>query len=129
MHYRTIAPAALALLAAVLGGCQKSPKDRLQGRWVGKQVENFPAPEAARAQGWATHTSFEFRGSRVRVSIPAESPREGTYKIARVDESDLTVEFLRPHGGADAVELALEGEDTLRWKLGDGRAILLERAD
>ncbi len=121
----------VALLAAVpaLWGCATTAKDRLEGRWVGDTVDSFPASQRARALGWAKGTAISFEGARVTVSIPAESPREGTYKLAELGPDELKVTFLRPHGAADEVTFRFEGEDRLRWMLGDGRSIVLRKAD
>ncbi len=119
----------LAMCAGVatLTGCKDSPKERLEGRWVGERVENFRPDQSARAEGWAKGTSFVFKGSRVTVSIPAESARSGTYKVTALSEHELRVTFLRAHGAKDEVEMQLEGEDMLRWKLGDGRSVLMRK--
>jgi hypothetical protein len=129
MRSKLTAPVALALLLPVLTGCKTTPKQRLQGRWVGERVENFQTGQANRAQGWAAGTSFEFRGSQVTVVIPAESPRQGTYEIRKATEQEVVVSFLRPHGARDEVTFLVEGEDQLRWVLGDGRSILLRKVD
>jgi hypothetical protein len=112
-----------------LTGCETTPKERIQGKWVGERVENFPAGHAERAQGWVSGSSFEFDGSRVTVSIPAERPRQGTYKIKQATEAGLLVAFLRPHGASDDVAFQFEGADHMRWLLGDGRSIVMKRAD
>lgn len=126
MRHATAAPFVLAL-ALPLFGCAKGPKDRLQGRWVGERVDSFHPSQAGRATGWVANTSFEFKGSRVTVSIPAESPREGTYKVTSAQEDQLRIAFLRPDGPQDEVDFLFEGEDALRWMLGDGRSVVLRR--
>lgn len=120
---------ALLVILSVVGltGCEETPKERLEGRWVGERVENFPPGQAARAEGWAKGASFVFNGSRVVVTIPAESPREGTYQVAEASEQQVLVTFLRPQGMQDQVAFAFEGEDRLRWMLGDGRSIVLRK--
>ncbi|MBI4954058.1 MAG: hypothetical protein HY908_18690 [Myxococcales bacterium] len=122
--YLWLAP---TLLFAVIG-CKGSPKDRIQGRWIGERVDSFHGAQAGRASGWATGASFEFKGSRVKISIPAESPREGTYQIAKASAEELTVNFLRQNGDVDTATFRFEGDDRLRWNLGDGRSVVLRRA-
>ncbi|MBW2524099.1 MAG: hypothetical protein JRI23_07985 [Deltaproteobacteria bacterium] len=128
MKNRTLVP---LLLAAVpwLAGCETSPKDRLQGRWVGQEVEHFAAEQARRASGWARGATFEFRGNRVTVGIPTERPRQGTYRITAASPDELRISFVRPHGPQDEATFRFDGDDVLRWMLGDGRAIVLRRAD
>jgi hypothetical protein len=129
MRFRFAAPIAVFLTLPALAGCESTPKERLQGTWVGERVDNFQPQQAARADGWARGMSFEFKGSRVTVSVPAESPRVGTYKITEATEDQMLVSFLRPHGASDEVTLRLEGEDKMRWMVGDGRSVLLRRAE
>ncbi|MBM4357394.1 MAG: hypothetical protein FJ096_04715 [Deltaproteobacteria bacterium] len=124
---RFIASLALLACAPSLAACSQDPRKQLEGRWVGEKVEHFSSVQAARADGWAAGTSFEFRGSKVTVSVPAESPREGSYQITRVKEGALELAFLGPDGARDKAEFQREGE-RLRWQLGDGRSILLRRA-
>ena len=121
----------LAVMFALPGltGCETTPKQRIQGKWVGEGVENFPAGHAERAQGWASGSSFEFVGSRVTVTIPAERPRQGTFKIQQATEAGMQLAFLRPHGSSDEVAFQFEGEDRMRWLLGDGRSIVMRKAD
>ena len=122
---RDVLPFAALLLIV---GCATSPKERLEGRWVGEVAESFPAGQSERVQGWARGAAFEFRGSRVTVSVPAESPRHGTFKVASIDDDQLRVTFLRAHGAADEVTFLFEGEDKLRWMLDGGRSIVMRRA-
>jgi hypothetical protein len=109
--------------------CHRTPRDRLQGRWIGAEADAFAPAEARRANGWASGASFEFRGSRVIVTIPAESPREGAFEIAHVSGEELRVRFVRPHGTHDEATLVFEGRDRLRWKLDAERSILLRKVD
>lgn len=120
---------AMWMAASGLLACGTTPNQRLQGKWVGERVENFTAAQAARAAGWIAGASFEFSGSRVTVSIPAESPRQGTYKLEVANGDELLVSFLRPHGAKDQVALRFEGNKRLRWNLQDGRSIVLRKVD
>jgi hypothetical protein len=117
----------LAAAVCILTGCDDTPKERLEGRWIGERVDSFHPAQAPRAAGWATGLSFTFKGSRVTVAIPAESPRRGTYKIAQATKDELRLRFLRPTGAADEATFRFEGEDQLRWMLGDGRSIVLRK--
>jgi len=118
----------IAVALPVAAGCASGPKDRLQGKWVGDAVDQFQPDQSIRAQGWASGTTFEFRGARVTITIPAESPREGTFQVAAHNGDDLTVTFLRDQGVTDSAAFRFEG-DRLRWLLGDGRSVLLKKVD
>jgi hypothetical protein len=121
---------ALALLIAfpAVAGCAKSPRDRLQGRWLGESIENVPVSQLQKATGWVKGTAIEFNGSKVTVTIPAESPRTGTYTVTRKEGDALLVSFKREEGGRDEAEMALVGDHQLRWRIGDGREIVMNKA-
>lgn len=128
MRIRVNTALALALALPALAGCEKTPKDKLQGRWLGEAIENVPEGQVAKATGWVKGTAIEFAGNKVTVTIPAESPRSGQFKVAKVDGDQMTVSFLREEGGHDEAEMRLVGEDTLRWSIGQGREVVLLKA-
>src|SRR4051794_36529782 len=101
MRTRVPSYIAFAIALPAAAGCDKTPRDRLQGRWLGEGIENVSAPEVARATGWVKGTALEFNGSKVTVPTPAETPRTGTFKIAKADGDRVTVSFLRDEGGHD----------------------------
>lgn len=118
----------LAVLSGVLlVGCGHPIQKKLDGRWLGDSVENFDDSVVAAATGWAKGTSLEFSGPTVTVSIPAEEPRTGKYKIVSVHESDIQLGIERKDGAVDPVLFKLDDERSMRWMLGDGRAIVLRR--
>lgn len=119
---------ALALTLPLLAGCDKSPKDRLQGRWLGESIENVSPGQAPKATGWVKGTAFDFQGNKVTVTIPAETPRTGSFKVAKAEGDVLLVSFLRDEGGHDEAELQLVGEKELRWRVGQGREIVMLKA-
>ena len=119
---------ALALLLPVVAGCEKSPKDKLQGRWLGESIENVPSAQLAKSTGWVKGTAIEFAGNKVTVTIPAETPRTGTFKVAKAEGDGLLGSFLRDEGGPDEADMKLVGDQTLRWRIGDGREIVLLKA-
>jgi hypothetical protein len=128
MESSAIAPLVLVAAATLTAGCASSPKERLEGRWIGEAVESFHPTNTKRALGWAKGTHFTFKGSQVTVSIPAESARRGTFKIAQASADELRLKFMRTTGAVDEATFRFEGEDKLRWQLGDGRSILLRKA-
>ena len=119
---------ALVLVLPVVAGCEKSPKDKLQGRWLGESIENVPSAQLAKSTGWVKGTAIEFAGNKVTVTIPAETPRTGTFKVAKAEGDGLVVSFLRDEGGHDEAEMKLVGDQTLRWRIGDGREIVMLKA-
>ncbi|MCC6553200.1 MAG: hypothetical protein IT372_09295 [Polyangiaceae bacterium] len=128
MRTRVKTALALALTLPAAAGCSKAPRDRLQGRWYGESITNAPADQAAKATGWVKGTAIEFSGSKATVTIPAESPRSGTFKVARVEGDRVTVAFMRPEGGRDEADFRLDPQDrTLRWDIGAGREVVLRR--
>src|SRR5688500_13622065 len=80
----------IALLAALgVTACGHPVQKKLEGRWLGDGVENFDDEAVATATGWARGASMEFAGSSLTVTIPAEEPRSGKYKVVSVHEGDV----------------------------------------
>ena len=128
MRKRVSTALALAITLPAAAGCDKTPRDRLQGRWLGESVENVPEAQAAKVTGWVKGTALEFSGTKVTVTIPAESPRTGQFKVAKAEGDAVTLSFLREEGGRDEAVMRFAGEDTLRWSIGSGREVVLLRA-
>ena len=116
-----------ASAALLLAGCGNPVQRKLEGRWLGESVENFDAKDVAAATGWARGLSLEFSGSRLTVAVPAEEPRSGKYKVASVHENDVQLAVTRPDGAVDTTSLKLDDERSLRFMIGDTRAIVLRR--
>lgn len=118
----------MALACAVsLTGCGNPVSRHLEGRWFGESVENFDDNEIPAATGWAKGMSMEFAGSTITVIVPAEEPRTGQYRIAKVDTRDAYLVIEQPTGKQDRVHFHLDSPDSIRWMLGEGRAIVLQR--
>ncbi len=128
MRIRIKTALALAISLPVVAGCEKSPKDKLQGRWLGESIENVPSAQLTKSTGWVKGTAIEFQGNKVTVTIPAETPRTGTFKVAKAANDGLLVSFVRDEGGHDEAEMKLVGDQTLRWSIGDGREIVMLKA-
>jgi len=127
MRSRIMTALALAVTLPTAAGCDKSAKDRLQGRWLGDSIDNVPSAQLAKATGWVKGTAIEFNGNKVTVTIPAETPRSGTYSVTRKEGDALLVSFKRDEGGRDEAEMALVGDHTLRWRIGGGREIVMQK--
>lgn len=128
MRISTKTALALLLVVPAAAGCSRTPKDRLQGRWLGETIENVSVPHLAKAMGWVKGTALEFQGSKATVMIPAESPRSGTFRVTDSEGDRVTVSFLREEGGRDEAEFQFVGESQLRWHIGDGRQIVMVKA-
>jgi hypothetical protein len=128
MQTRVFKVLVLTVALSAMVGCEKSPRDRLQGRWLGESIENVNPADVAKATGWVKGAALEFSGSKVTVTIPAESPRVGTFKVAKLDDDRVTVSFLRGEGGRDDAALRFVGDEQIRWDIGAGREIVLLRA-
>src|SRR4051812_8167100 len=118
-------------------GCGRSPADKLAGKWVGDRIDNVSADDVARATGWVKGTSFEFAGDKVTVTIPAESARKGTFKVAKADGDKMTLAITRTDdvtkapstesATPDLAALTMLDPKTIRWDIGDSREIVLVR--
>lgn len=128
LGWRAGCPLTLALCLPLLAGCAKTPRDKLQGRWLGESIDNVPAAEVVKATGWVKGTALEFSGNKVTVTIPAESPRTGTFKVAKVEGEKVVVAFQRPEGGRDEATFRFHGDSALVWEAGEGRDVLLLKA-
>lgn len=119
----------LPLMGTLIIGCAKSPRDKLQGKWVGETAEQVHPSQAAPAAGWAKGTRLEFAGNKVTVAVPAESPRTGTFKIDKVKGNELDLVFKRSGGGEDRAKVALADDGKLIWTLGGGVQLVMRRDD
>jgi hypothetical protein len=124
---RSLTFAALLLPLFCAAACSKGPQDKLQGKWVGSEIDNVPPDQQARAGGWVKATSFEFKGSKLTVNVPAEEPRSGEFKVARAQGNHLTLQVSRPDGTADEAAFVLADENNLSWDIGNERVVKLRR--
>ena len=113
--------------ALLLAGCGNPVQRKLEGRWLGESVENFDAKDMAAATGWARGLSLEFSGTKLTVAVPAEEPRTGKFKVSSVHENDVQLAVTRADGAVDNASFKLDDERSLRFMLGDNRAVVLRR--
>lgn len=116
--------AGTALLA--LNGCAHPVAKKLQGRWFGEAVENFDEDNIAAATGWVRGTSFEFAGSSVTVTVPAEEPRRGHYQVASAHEGEVVLK-IESEDSTRRARFTLDDEHLMRWHLDDRRSVVLRR--
>jgi hypothetical protein len=124
---RHLALASCICLSLAAAGCSKGPQDRLQGTWTGESIDNIPPDQVARANGWVKHTSFDFHGDKVTIAIPAEGPREGTYKVERANGNRMTLLISRGPGEPDSTTLTFTGENSFKWDIGNERTVKFTR--
>ena len=115
-------------LPVCLMGCSKDPKERLEGTWKGQEVNNVQGPQKLEATAWAQGVRFEFDQSKMTVTVPSEKPRSGDYDIEDADDEKLTIRVAREAGGTDSANFTFD-DDKLLWEIGDGREVVLARAD
>lgn len=109
--------------------CAHPAEEALEGRWEGISVENFELESAAAASGWARGTSFEFRGNRLKVQVPATEPRTGIYRLTAIDERRVSLSVLDAHGEESELELIFDDTRSLRWVMDEGRTVVLKRRE
>lgn len=115
--------ACLALLAA----CSHPAERALEGRWYGERVENFSIEEVASATAWARGTSFEFRRPHLTVAVPAEEPRQGSYRLSAIEDRTVKLTVLDANGEQNELELIVDDHNSMRWVLGEGRTLVLKK--
>jgi hypothetical protein len=118
---------ASVLIVPTLMGCGDPVQRQLEGRWLGDSVDSFEQRDLSRATGWAKGVSFEFSGTKMTVTIPAEEPRTAPYKVAGVHASDVRLVVQRPDGKTDPVHLKIDDERSLRWMLDGTRSVVFRR--
>ncbi len=110
-----------------LTACGHPAEKALRGKWLGERVENFEFADVAAATAWARGTSFEFRGQRLTVAVPAEEPRTGTYRLAQIQDRTVRLSVLGTNGETSDLELVVDDDTSLRWVLGDGKTMVMRR--
>jgi len=119
----------LAIAPLALAGCGGGPADKLEGKWVGDRIDNVSAEQVARATAWVKATTLEFAGDKLTVTIPAETARKVSFKVANVDGDKVVLSVHRKDGPPrDEAIFTLQGDKSLRWDIGQNREITLVRA-
>jgi hypothetical protein len=127
LPYLVVAATSLIVGALSTIGCAHPLTRRLEGRWLGHAVENFDDGEMALATGWARGTSFEFSGSRLTVTVPAEDPRVGTFKVESAHGGDFTLAIEDGQGRRSRSRFTFDQDHLVRWHLDEARSIVLRR--
>lgn len=129
MRPRSLVREFVALLFGLVTcvACSHPAERALQGVWLGTAVENFEEQELPAATGWAKGTQFEFQGTRLTVTVPAEGSRHGTYRLNAIQDRHVTLSVLDTEGELSEMELIVDDAENLRWVLEEGRTLLLKR--
>lgn len=118
---------AAVFFLGVCGGCSHPAERAISGHWYGESVENFDPEHIPAATGWARGTSLEFEGTKLRVTVPAEEPRTGTYRLTAIEDRAVTLSVLDASGETSELKLIVDDESSLRWVMGEGRTMVLRR--
>lgn len=122
-HFVLLLSTALPLC---LAACSGSHQQKLQGKWLGDSITNVAPEQAADATAWVKGVSFEFKDDKMTVTIPAEQPRTGTFKVEDASGDSLKLQVTREGGEVDSAKLVMT-DDKLHWDIGDGREVVLTR--
>lgn len=117
----------LLLFVIGTGACARSAARDLEGQWEGVSVENVELAQLAQVTGWARGLSFDFGGSVVTIGMATELPRSGSYRVVRENGRELTLDIIAPDGKVDRAQFVLDSREQLRFRIGEGRSILLRR--
>jgi hypothetical protein len=116
--------ARLAVLSCLAVSACRAPasSDRLEGRWSGVRAEGVSAEATAPATAFATSTELEFRRNEITVTTSKET-QSGRYQLVREDPSSVVI-ATDLDGLAHPQTFVFGGDETLRWVLPEGKAIV-----
>jgi hypothetical protein len=114
-------------LLVVLLGCSQSAQARLDGRWLGERFESLDGSVSAGRAGWAKGTALSFSGQSIRVQLPGEPSRSGTYSVLSDRDGQLELSVTGHDGHVDHTELTLETDELLRWHLTRVHTLVMRR--
>lgn len=115
---------ALAMLAC----SDDSVASRLEGSWYGDSIENVDVAHLPSATGWVKATTLDFTDDTVTISIPAQLPRSGIYRVLQTELDNVTLQIQRRDGTLDLARFTVDDPRRLRWHLSNGRTIVMRRA-
>ncbi len=124
MSTRRVCFAALAALPAF--ACRApAGSAQLEGRWIGLRAEGVGADAIKAATAFATSTELEFRRSDITVTMATET-QIGRYQLLR-EEVNTVVIATDLDGPAHPQTFVLGGDETMRWILPEGKAIVFAK--
>lgn len=124
MNGRGACVAALAALPTLACRAPAS-SDRLQGRWVGIRAEGVAPDALPPANAFATSTVLEFQRNELTVTTSKET-RAGRYQLVREDPSAVVI-ATDLDGPTHPQTFVVAGDDTIRWVLPEGKAIVFAK--
>lgn len=111
----------LLVFSLALAGCKKSPQARLEGHWRGSKVEGVSADVQAAANAFAVQMELDFKGETVSVRTTREK-QSSKYKVVRSDKTSVVI-VTDADGATDEQTLTFVTDDSLKWKVLDGKAV------
>ena len=124
-HYLAFIAIALPL---TLSACSKDPKERLQGKWEGQDVDNIEGSQKTEAIAWAQGIRFEFEKNKMTVAVPSEQPRTGDFDIEDAQKDKITLRLAGEGGATEEVNLQFKGSKML-WDVGQGRSVVMAKVN
>jgi hypothetical protein len=116
---------AAALALATLACRAPAGSAQLEGRWIGIRAEGVSANVVAAATDFATQTELEFRRTDITVTTPKQT-QFGRYQLLR-EETNSVVIATDLDGPAHPQTFVFAGDETMRWMLPEGKAIVFTR--
>jgi hypothetical protein len=115
-----------AFVALPLLACRApASSDRLEGRWTGIRAEGVSPEALAAANAFATSTGLEFRRNEIVVMTSKET-QSGRYQLVREDANAVVI-ATDLDGPAHPQTFVFAGDETMRWTLPDGKAIVFAK--
>lgn len=119
--------ACVAALAAILSIACRTPASspELEGRWIGIRAEGVGAEALSAANAFATNTELEFRRNEITVAT-AKQTQSGRYQLLREDPNAVVI-ATDLDGPAHPQTFVFAGDETMRWMLPEGKAIVFAK--
>jgi hypothetical protein len=119
--------ARVGALAAILSIACHAPASsaELEGRWIGVRAEGVSAEALSAANAFATNTELEFRRNEITVAT-AKQTQSGRYQLLREDPNAVVI-ATDLDGPAHPQTFVFAGDETMRWMLPEGKAIVFAK--
>jgi len=123
----TVRGACVAALAAVSALACRGPTGsaQIEGHWIGVRAEGVNADAIAAASAFVTSTELEFRRTDITITTAKET-QFGRYQLLREDAHGVVI-TTDLDGPAHPQTFVLAGDETMRWILPEGKAIVFAK--